>query len=203
MSVRTKFTYPAKSSARLTILLLVLVFTGCSHNSETNSGHYASLAQSLRLNSDSHVTDKFLDVFDDWKGAPYRLGGNDRNGVDCSAFVQIAYRDAVRIDLPRTTLHQVKRGQEVSYSEASAGDLVFFKTSPKVRHVGVYLGDKQFMHASTSKGVIISRIDNPYWASKFWQFRRVASTHHYRISRTSQRQYQKDFLPRRYIHQGR
>ncbi|MEZ9174007.1 NlpC/P60 family protein, partial [Vibrio cyclitrophicus] len=47
------------------------------------------------------------------------------------------------------------------------------KTSPKVRHVGVYLGNKQFLHASTSKGVIISRLDNPYWASKFWHFRRI------------------------------
>ncbi|MDW1501903.1 NlpC/P60 family protein, partial [Vibrio sp. YT-19(2023)] len=50
---------------------------------------------------------------------------------------------------------------------------VFFKTRRSTYHVGIYLGNKQFMHASTSKGVIISRIDNPYWASKFWQVRRV------------------------------
>ncbi|MFA0501936.1 NlpC/P60 family protein, partial [Vibrio sp. 10N.222.46.A1] len=57
--------------------------------------------------------------------------------------------------------------------QAISGDLVFFKTSMTVRHVGVYLGNNQFLHASTSKGVIISRLDNPYWASKFWHFRRL------------------------------
>ncbi|TKG10403.1 C40 family peptidase, partial [Vibrio lentus] len=75
--------------------------------------------------------------------------------------------------LPRTTKDQSQQGKEIAYEQAISGDLVFFKTSPKVRHVGVYLGNKQFLHASTSKGVIISRLDNPYWASKFWHFRRI------------------------------
>lgn len=117
-----------------------------------------------------------MDVYKVWKGVPYRLGGNSFNGIDCSAFVQIAYRDAVKLDVPRTTKMQSAVGEEIDYQDVQIGDLAFFKTARTVRHVGVYIGKKQFMHASTSKGVIISRLDNPYWASKFWHFRRVTSS---------------------------
>ncbi|MDA9556657.1 NlpC/P60 family protein [Vibrio sp.] len=112
-------------------------------------------------------------VYDVWKGTPYQLGGTNKRGIDCSAFVQIAYRDTSDIRLPRTTLQQVKKGKRIKYKEAKRGDLIFFLTSRTTRHVGVYLGNKEFMHASTSRGVMISRTDNPYWSSKFWQFRRV------------------------------
>lgn len=114
-------------------------------------------------------------LFQRWQGVPYRLGGETLNGVDCSAFVQIVFKDAWQIPLPRTTRSQSQTGFEVNYQNAQRGDLVFFRTSRTSNHVGVYLGDKKFMHASTSKGVMISRIDNPYWASKFWQFRRIIS----------------------------
>ncbi|ASU22260.1 hydrolase [Vibrio qinghaiensis] len=114
-------------------------------------------------------------LFQRWQGVPYRLGGETLNGVDCSAFVQIAFKDAWQIPLPRTTRSQSQTGFEVNYQNAQRGDLVFFRTSRTSNHVGVYLGDKKFMHASTSKGVMISRMDNPYWASKFWQFRRIIS----------------------------
>ncbi|KQA23896.1 peptidase P60 [Vibrio metoecus] len=115
----------------------------------------------------------FSSVFTEWRGVPYQFGGNNKKGIDCSAFVQIAYRDAWQLSLPRTTESQAQTGQLIKYEHAQYGDLVFFKTSRTNIHVGVYLGNKQFMHASTSKGVIISRIDNPYWAAKFWQFRRI------------------------------
>ncbi|CAM2938236.1 NlpC/P60 family protein [Vibrio ordalii] len=114
-------------------------------------------------------------LFQRWQGVPYRLGGETLNGVDCSAFVQIAFKDTWQIPLPRTTRSQSQTGFEVNYQNAQRGDLVFFRTSRTSNHVGVYLGDKKFMHASTSKGVMISRMDNPYWASKFWQFRRIIS----------------------------
>ncbi|GAL21196.1 lipoprotein NlpC [Vibrio maritimus] len=83
------------------------------------------------------------------------------------------YKDAYALSLPRTTAQQVKVGEKVSYNNAQSGDLVFFKTGRKTRHVGIYLGGNTFMHASTSKGVVLSRLDNPYWASTFWHFRSV------------------------------
>ncbi|MFA0112954.1 C40 family peptidase [Vibrio sp. 10N.261.46.E11] len=119
------------------------------------------------------TTNAYMSVYEQWKGVPYHFGGTSFRGVDCSAFVQIAVQTATQQALPRTTKDQVKKGKEIAYGQAISGDLVFFKTSMTVRHVGVYLGNNQFLHASTSKGVIISRLDNPYWASKFWHFRRL------------------------------
>ncbi|NOH96352.1 NlpC/P60 family protein [Vibrio sp. 99-70-13A1] len=123
--------------------------------------------------SDSHITQAYLEVYDEWKGVPYRFGGESFRGIDCSAFVQVAVFNVTKQSVPRTTNEQSREGIKISYKEVKNGDLVFFKTSPKTNHVGIYLGMNQFLHASTSKGVIISRLDNPYWASKFWQFRRV------------------------------
>ncbi|WP_434361686.1 NlpC/P60 family protein [Parasalinivibrio latis] len=110
--------------------------------------------------------------FAEWKGTPYLYGGNSKSGIDCSAFTQHAFEQLYSLRLPRTTKAQAKAGKQVSLSEKQNGDLVFFKTGKKVYHVGVYVGDNHFMHASTSKGVILSRLDNPYWTRTFWQVRR-------------------------------
>ncbi|MDR9828156.1 NlpC/P60 family protein [Vibrio sp. FNV 38] len=115
----------------------------------------------------------YLALYDDWRGVPYQLGGTNKNGIDCSAFVQIAFQEIHQTQLPRTTSQQSTLGKKVAYHHVNEGDLVFFKTGYKTRHVGIYIGQNQFMHASTSRGVIISRLDNPYWADKFWQFRQV------------------------------
>lgn len=159
-------------------VFMVSLVTGCAQN---QSSKYSATQDNVLLGSNSaieKVTEReasFFSVYNQWQGVPYRLGGNNKNGIDCSAFVQIAYRDAWRLPLPRTTKSQSKIGESVKYDAAKYGDLVFFKTSKTTNHVGVYLGNLRFMHASTSQGVIISRLDNPYWASKFWQFRRVDS----------------------------
>ncbi|PSW05186.1 NlpC/P60 family protein [Photobacterium lipolyticum] len=112
-------------------------------------------------------------VYDAWKGTPYRLGGTSKRGIDCSAFVQVGYFSVYDKMLPRTTSELVKLGQSVSVTNAKEGDLVFFKTGYRLRHVGIYLGNSEFLHASTSQGVIISRLDNPYWRRAFWQVRRI------------------------------
>ncbi|MDC5821743.1 NlpC/P60 family protein [Vibrio europaeus] len=159
------------SASHFKTVLLCLAIAGCSSQPDPEF----SAQNSAVLSAQEEITkDSLLGVYKTWKGAPYRLGGTTLSGVDCSAFVQTTYKDALGLQLPRTTLAQVKLGKEIDYSDAHVGDLVFFRTAPKVRHVGVYIGNKQFMHASTSKGVIISRLDNPYWASKYWHFRRVA-----------------------------
>ncbi len=115
----------------------------------------------------------FEAAFRHWQGTPYRYGGTTQKGIDCSALVQNVYLEAKHKVLPRTTADQSTLGVKVDLAKAKSGDLVFFRTSAKSRHVGIYLEDSQFMHASTSKGVIISRMDNPYWKSVFWQVRRI------------------------------
>lgn len=166
---------------RITCLFLLGTLAGCSSISSDEQANTKSPEEMLAhfqqarspLPQDQSITSSFLHFFKGWEGVPYRFGGENKRGIDCSAFVQQAYRETMNMSLPRTTYSQVKVGKQLNYDNVRSGDLVFFRTSRTDRHVGVYLGDKQFMHVSTSKGVIISRLDNPYWASKFWQFRRV------------------------------
>ena len=108
-----------------------------------------------------------------WKGTPYRLGGNNKKGIDCSAFVQAVYKNSFNISIARTTGWQVKSGSFVYKKSLKIADLVFFKTRRAMHHVGIYIGDNQFLHASTSQGVMISSLDNVYWRSKYWQSRRI------------------------------
>lgn len=111
--------------------------------------------------------------YERWQGVPYRYGGTTKQGVDCSAYIQHVFRDSFAEMLPRTTLQQAKQGIEIKRSDLQTGDLVFFNVSRRTKHVGVYLEDGQFLHASTSKGVIISQLNNPYWKKRYWMSRRI------------------------------
>jgi murein DD-endopeptidase / murein LD-carboxypeptidase len=108
-----------------------------------------------------------------WEGTPHRMGGTRRNGIDCSGFVQRIFDDLFNIQLPRSTALQVHAGEAVSRRHLRPGDLVFFHPPHKVRHVGVYLGSGEFAHASTSKGVTISRLSTTYWRHAYWTARRI------------------------------
>lgn len=111
----------------------------------------------------------------EWKGTRYRLGGTSRSGIDCSGFMQVTFRDLFNIDLPRTTTEQANVGTKVAKSEIQTGDLIFFKTGrgPNGKHVGVYVKNGLFLHASTKGGVIYSDMNSPYWSKTFWQVRRL------------------------------
>ena len=122
---------------------------------------------------DPHIEKKLRNEYRRWLGTKHRLGGNDRDGIDCSGFVQAVYRNAFQINLPRTTVGQVKQGQPVGFQNMRIGDLVFFKPPDTPRHVGIYLGESQFVHASKSSGVIVSPIDRYYWKPHFWAARRI------------------------------
>ncbi|EMH3445799.1 C40 family peptidase [Vibrio harveyi] len=150
-------------------LIISVLLSACSSGPDPETQVDASLSVNQLLSDNQDL----YQFYNEWEGTPYRLGGTKKSGIDCSAFVQKAFVEAYKMSLPRTTRQQSKQGVEMSWSDAQQGDLVFFKTKRSTYHVGIYLGNKQFMHASTSKGVIISRIDTPYWASKFWQVRRV------------------------------
>lgn len=120
-----------------------------------------------------------------WAGTPYRIGGNNERGIDCSALVQNVYRDTFNMQLPRTTRGQVHEGRSIDRQALEAGDLVFFRPPGRYDHVGIYIGDGYFLHASSSQGVIISRLDNSYWQRYYWQARRTLEpTHLARLTRT-------------------
>ncbi len=108
-----------------------------------------------------------------WAGTPHRLGGTTTSGIDCSALVQRIYTQSFGMDVPRTTEQQVTIGSAIDPATLQPGDLVFFRPTRNTRHVGIYLSDGEFVHASKSQGVAISRLDEPYWRSRYWTTRRV------------------------------
>ncbi|MEX0721362.1 MAG: NlpC/P60 family protein [Balneolaceae bacterium] len=112
-------------------------------------------------------------AFNDWKGVPYLFGGSGYSGIDCSAFMQVVFEDYFSIMLPRTTVEQLDVGKEVARTNTKTGDMVFFKTDAATFHVGVMVDDEQFLHASTSSGVIISTLFDRYWQEKYLTTRRV------------------------------
>jgi len=116
-----------------------------------------------RSSYQSTTKQKLMSQYYEWKGTPYKLGGLSKRGVDCSGFVQITFKNQFSKILPRTTQLQAGVGTKISKSQLRPGDLVFFQTSYNVRHVGIALGNSEFLHASTSKGVMISNLSNPYW----------------------------------------
>jgi hypothetical protein len=111
--------------------------------------------------------------FKEWKSVKYRLGGLSKKGIDCSGFVHLTFLNQFNVTLPRNTYSQVKRGKTIAKHELKTGDLVFFKTKPRVNHVGIYLQDNQFIHASSSKGIMKSSLNNAYWAKRYWTAKRI------------------------------
>lgn len=112
-------------------------------------------------------------------GTPYRYGGTTRNGIDCSAFVRSVF-ETFNKDLPRVSADQAKEGVKISADEAKEGDLVFFATRGRgrVSHVGIVHGRNkegilEFIHSSTSKGVMVSSLNDRYWGPKFLYIKRV------------------------------
>lgn len=159
------------------LALLALGLAGCSSQPESKQPHPTVTGPPI---ADKHQVDKqkddislLLAHYERWQGVPYRYGGTTKQGVDCSAYIQHVFRDSFAEILPRTTLQQAKQGVAVKRSELQTGDLVFFNVSRRTKHVGVYLEDGRFLHASTSKGVIISQLNNPYWKKRYWMSRRV------------------------------
>ncbi|MGS0681036.1 NlpC/P60 family protein [Shewanella sp. 125m-7] len=152
----------------LLIVLLAAILSACSSApSESIVSGNAQL-----LSSEEQTKSQLIQMHRQWKGVPYRLGGMSKKGIDCSGFVVQTYQSRFGMQLPRTTEKQKDIGKSVSKSQLRVGDLVFFKTGWSTHHVGIYIGDSQFLHASTSKGVMISSLNNSYWKQKYWLSRR-------------------------------
>ncbi|MDU8924436.1 NlpC/P60 family protein [Pasteurellaceae bacterium LIM206] len=145
--------------------------TGLIGTLKTNKPQMDVRSATLSSSHFSPVQDKKLaKVYNQWAGTRYRLGGTTAKGIDCSAFMQETFASAFGISLPRSTSEQRYVGKRIQKQELRKGDLVFFRSN---RHVGVYMGNNQFMHASTREGVTISSLDESYWARSYTQSRRV------------------------------
>ena len=119
------------------------------------------------------IKSKIMDQYADWKGVRYRLGGESKRGIDCSAFVQRTFREQFGMDLPRSTYEQEDMGKKIQRTKLRPGDLVLFRAGSTGRHVGIYLGNDKFVHASTSSGVTISNMTDTYWDKRYREGRRL------------------------------
>lgn len=125
--------------------------------------------------SEKELTDKKLYGFvSEWYGVPYKYGGCTKNGTDCSCLTINLYSTVYRKQLPRTADEMAKACDKVSEKKCDEGDMVFFKINSKqVSHVGVILKNNKFVHASTSKGVLISDLNDVYYKKYFYCFGRM------------------------------
>lgn len=159
--------------------LLLVVFlvslsaclTGCRNVAP--SLDYTVLAQAaIRLDMDIALGDNHQLYIhtSEWIGVPYRSGGNSKRGTDCSGLTSQLYKEVYRIRLPRSTDEQLEKARKIARRNLREGDLVFF-TSPssrkKVAHVGIYLKEGKFVHASSRKGVVVSDLKEPYY-TQYW-----------------------------------
>ena len=116
-----------------------------------------------------------LKLIDEWWGTRYCMGGNSKECIDCSAFVQVIISGIYNVSVPRTAQEQYNSGNKIGMEDLQEGDLVFFHTSGRsISHVGIYMLNNKFVHASTSGGVMFNDLNDNYWREKFRGATRVA-----------------------------
>jgi cell wall-associated NlpC family hydrolase len=118
---------------------------------------------------------QLLEYIHQWWGTPYRIGGSTASGIDCSNFVRGLTNSVYGLELPRTSKEQAAFCREISREELREGDLVFFNTGRGISHVGVYLMNDKFVHASTSMGVVISSLQESYWSRRYVKSGRITT----------------------------
>jgi hypothetical protein len=133
--------------------------------------HYALL---LDIDVEKIKNDKLFEYITQWWAVPCRIGGTGMNGIDCSGFVKGIIQNTYKIELPRTSREQADFSTSISKDELEEGDLVFFNTKGGISHVGMYLNNNKFVHASTSSGVIISDLNETYWKKRFVKAGRIS-----------------------------
>lgn len=163
-----------KSNLFLLIVLFVFFLSSCgSKKILYNPDEVAYLSQQLNISisNDDPVIPLYAEV-SLWLGTPYRFGGSTKKGTDCSGFVSQVYQRVYGKKLERSSDAQAKKNvRNVRKGSLKPGDLVFFRTlkkSKKIDHVGIFLKDGYFIHASTSRGVIVSSLNEEYY-KRNWQ----------------------------------
>ncbi len=141
-----------------------------SRSAEVEIASAVQLKYAVLLNTEvEYLPNKvLLENVDEWYGVRYRTGGNTKTGVDCSGFTVAVYLAVYGIALPRVSREQYRISRKISITELQEGDLVFFRTRGSgVSHVGVYLGNNKFIHASVSRGVMVNSLFESYYVQRF------------------------------------
>ncbi|MCD0476825.1 NlpC/P60 family protein [Chryseobacterium sp. LC2016-29] len=140
-----------------------------------NSLKNSEIAKAIKHNK---TIDNILSEASTYLGTPYRYGGMTRKGIDCSAFVLSVFGAAAGLTLPRVAASQSQEGEAIDKENLQKGDLIFFSHGKRISHVGIVEnvteeGEIMFIHAATSKGVMISSLNDSYWGPKYRFAKRV------------------------------
>ncbi len=174
-------------SKKISMCLLILFMVGCKAKTDWRDNYKKEKNNKSVVNTKKHTINKpndlteiseLLDVSEstlknkklynfiiDWYGTPYKFGGNNQNGIDCSGFTNILFKEIYNIQIPRISKDIAENVNRKYTGNLKEGDLVFFSFGKTgvINHVGIYLHNNKFVHASTSKGVIISNLTEPYY----------------------------------------
>ncbi|WP_032457111.1 NlpC/P60 family protein [Klebsiella sp. MS 92-3] len=168
-------------------LIPFLLLAGCSSSPKQAKNTKSHADMTIDGGSDDliPVVAALHDQMHTWQGTPYEWGGTEQSGVDCSGFVWRTLKDRFTLPMERiTTRELLHMGVRVNKRDLRPGDLVFFRTRAGM-HVGFYDTDHNFLHASSSQGVMRSSLDNPYWESAFYQARRLPKEYNAQITMNS------------------
>lgn len=143
---------------------------------------YFSQVMGVALSATSNV--KLFQFVYDWIGTPYHFGGSSKRGVDCSGFTKELYTKVFNLTIKRNSRDIFSMVSPVAKDELKEGDLVFFKIhSRSISHVGIYLGDGRFAHASM-KGVAVSNLEDPYYSRYFYRGGRMLDVFKEQLEKT-------------------
>lgn len=158
------------------LALVILLSVACSTTPPVPPAQkpHVTRSQPVSFHNPHQVKTALYTQLKHWRGVRYKEGGLSKKGVDCSGFIHITFRDRFGLEVPRSTELLEQSGKPVSSKELKPGDLVFFKTGIAKHHVGIYVENGKFIHASTSKGVILSDMKNVYWSKHYWKSLRIA-----------------------------
>lgn len=162
--------------SKIIILLLLLMISGCLFSCKTHKDVATGFDRQNVAQHENEEKSCLYDEVKSWIGTPYKYGGNNKRGVDCSGFVVQVYKKVYGVSLQRSSdLIYEKNCEKIKKNDLQEGDLVFFSTgrSKKINHVGIYLKSDKFIHASSSRGVIVSDLDESYYVRTYVSSGRV------------------------------
>ena len=165
----------------MAVVMAVLLLPACRSHKDATVVPERPGATAIHVPHASRQQQRIVEEACTWLGTPYAYAKAAKgSGTDCSGMVMKVYEDVAGYKLPRNSAKQAEFCERLEPVEVAAGDLVFFATGKdqgRVSHVGIVIDDRQFIHASASKGVVISDITSPYYQRTFLMFGRVPALH--------------------------